>query len=43
MSTYSVSHRMRRTADHFGSRSRAQLAHLIARSGLLDDDPPTGA
>ncbi|MFI7354809.1 LuxR family transcriptional regulator [Streptomyces avidinii] len=42
MSTRSVSHHMRWAADLFGSRSRAQLAYLIARSGFLDDDPPTG-
>ncbi|MFF4424213.1 LuxR family transcriptional regulator [Streptomyces sp. NPDC001549] len=40
MSTRSVAHHMRWAADRFGSRSRAQLAYLIARSGFLDDHPP---
>ncbi|MFG2992342.1 LuxR family transcriptional regulator [Streptomyces sp. NPDC048257] len=43
MSTRSVAHHMRWAADLFGSRSRAQLAYLIARSGFLDDPPPTAA
>ncbi|MFE9395289.1 LuxR C-terminal-related transcriptional regulator [Streptomyces flavidovirens] len=36
MSTRTVSNHMRRAADEFGSRSRAQLAYLLAKSGLLD-------
>ncbi|MFD9160711.1 LuxR family transcriptional regulator [Streptomyces sp. NPDC059558] len=43
MSTRSVSHHMRWAADLFGSRSRAQLAYLIARSGFLDGGPSTDA
>ncbi|MFJ7153492.1 LuxR C-terminal-related transcriptional regulator [Streptomyces sp. NPDC101118] len=39
MSTRSVANHMRWAAELFGSRSRAQLAYLIARSGFLDDAP----
>ncbi|WP_223206305.1 LuxR C-terminal-related transcriptional regulator [Streptomyces xanthii] len=38
MSTRSVANHMRWAAELFGSRSRAQLAYLIAKSGFLDDD-----
>ncbi|MFJ3635577.1 LuxR family transcriptional regulator [Streptomyces sp. NPDC090112] len=41
MSRRSVANHMRWAADLFGSRSRAQLAYLIARSGFLDDHPTT--
>ncbi|MEU9701196.1 LuxR C-terminal-related transcriptional regulator [Streptomyces sp. NPDC047981] len=37
MSTRSVANHMRWAAELFGSRSRAQLAYLIAKSGFLDD------
>lgn len=37
MSTRSVTNHVRWAAELFGSRSRAQLAYLIARSGFLDD------
>ncbi|WP_042369307.1 LuxR C-terminal-related transcriptional regulator [Streptacidiphilus neutrinimicus] len=37
MSTRSVANHMRWAAELFGSRSRAQLAYLIARSGFLED------
>ncbi|MEU6309854.1 LuxR C-terminal-related transcriptional regulator [Streptomyces sp. NPDC047014] len=36
MSTRSVANHMRWAADLFGSRSRAQLAYLIARNNFLD-------
>ncbi|MEW2132082.1 LuxR C-terminal-related transcriptional regulator [Streptomyces sp. NPDC005435] len=39
MSTRSVANHMRWAAELFGSRSRAQLAYLIAKSGFLDDVP----
>ncbi|MFJ6757583.1 LuxR C-terminal-related transcriptional regulator [Streptomyces sp. NPDC091273] len=42
MSPRSVSNHMRWAAELFGSRSRAQLAYLIARSGFLDERPSTG-
>jgi hypothetical protein len=37
MSSRSVANHMRWAAELFGSRSRAQLAYLIAKSGFLDD------
>ncbi|MET8114517.1 LuxR C-terminal-related transcriptional regulator [Streptomyces prasinus] len=39
MSPRSVSNHMRWAAELFGSRSRAQLAYLIGKSGFLDDLP----
>ncbi|RVU27644.1 LuxR family transcriptional regulator [Streptomyces antnestii] len=39
MSTRSVANHMRWAAELFGSRSRAQLAYLIAKSDFLDDVP----
>ncbi|MER7028540.1 MULTISPECIES: LuxR C-terminal-related transcriptional regulator [Streptomyces] len=40
MSTRSVATHVRKTAEAFGSRSRAQLSYLIAKAGILDEDPP---
>ncbi|MFE2286262.1 LuxR family transcriptional regulator [Streptomyces sp. NPDC059443] len=39
MSTRSIANHMRWAAELFGSRSRAQLAYLIAKSGFLEDGP----
>ncbi|MBF9070659.1 LuxR family transcriptional regulator [Streptacidiphilus sp. NEAU-YB345] len=38
MSLRSVTNHVRWAADFFGSRSRAQLAYLLARSGFLEED-----
>ncbi|MGR8009336.1 LuxR C-terminal-related transcriptional regulator [Streptomyces hypolithicus] len=40
MSTRTVASHVRKASELLGSRSRAQLAYLIARTGILDDDLP---
>jgi DNA-binding CsgD family transcriptional regulator len=39
MSTRTVATHVRKTSEIFNSRSRAQLAYLIAKAGALEDDP----
>ncbi|MEJ8643997.1 LuxR C-terminal-related transcriptional regulator [Streptomyces sp. MS1.HAVA.3] len=41
ISPRSVANHMRWAAERFGSRSRAQLAYLIARSDFLEDAQST--
>ncbi|WP_260606421.1 LuxR C-terminal-related transcriptional regulator [Streptomyces sp. WAC08241] len=43
MSARTVATHVRRASEQLGSRSRAQLAYLIARSGILDEDLRTPA
>ncbi|MFI5861045.1 LuxR C-terminal-related transcriptional regulator [Streptomyces sp. NPDC051546] len=43
MSARTVATHVRKASEQLGSRSRAQLAYLIARSGILDEDPHTAA
>lgn len=40
LSTRTVATHIKKTAEALGSRSRAQLAYLVARSGLLEEDEP---
>ncbi|WP_236241614.1 LuxR C-terminal-related transcriptional regulator [Streptomyces sp. CC228A] len=40
MSTRTVATHIRKASEMLGSRSRAQLAYLIAKAGLLDEDEP---
>ncbi|MFE5869254.1 LuxR C-terminal-related transcriptional regulator [Streptomyces roseifaciens] len=40
MSTRTVATHVRKASELLGSRSRAQLAYLIAKTGILDDDLP---
>ncbi|WP_256220742.1 LuxR C-terminal-related transcriptional regulator [Streptomyces sp. CC53] len=40
MSTRTVATHIRKASELLGSRSRAQLAYLIAKAGLLDEDEP---
>ncbi|MFJ3922606.1 LuxR C-terminal-related transcriptional regulator [Streptomyces sp. NPDC090022] len=39
MSARTVATHVRKASEQLGSRSRAQLAYLIARSGILEEDP----
>ncbi|MFE2290745.1 response regulator transcription factor [Streptomyces sp. NPDC059452] len=43
MSTRTVASHLKKASDALGSNSRAQLAYLIARTGLLDDPLPDGS
>lgn len=42
ISTRTVASHLKKVGDMLGSNSRAQLAYLTAKSGLLDDDTSTG-
>ncbi|MBB1252795.1 helix-turn-helix transcriptional regulator [Streptomyces alkaliterrae] len=43
MSTRTVASHVRKASELLGSRSRAQLAYLLAKSGYLDDEPSADA
>ncbi|MGW7050525.1 helix-turn-helix transcriptional regulator [Streptomyces sp. NPDC054887] len=42
MSTRTVASHVSKASELLGSRSRAQLAYLVAKTGILDDDLPDG-